>query len=109
MTHRPVSAWSSRTQHCPERSAGAGGLCGHDVERFFGWWVAGLILMVICMVMMLRVAGHGHGSRTGESHGQGPGGAERILAERLARGEIDIEGYERRLAVLHRGSEHGGG
>jgi putative membrane protein len=46
-----------------------------------------------------------HGSHTGGSRGLRPGGAERILAERLARGEIDIEEYERRLAVLERTSD----
>jgi putative membrane protein len=60
--------------------------------------------MIICMVLMMRMMGHGHGSHgvhsgEGESHGQ-RGGAERILAERLARGEIDIDEYERRLAAL---------
>jgi hypothetical protein len=49
-----------------------------------------------------------HGGRTA---GDGSG-AERILAERLARGEIDIAEYERRLAVLQPTKEmdrtHGG-
>jgi putative membrane protein len=66
--------------------------------------------MILCMVMMGRMMGHGHGHGSHGTHGggasgQGSGGAERILAERLARGEIDIEEYERRLAVLQRTSE----
>ena len=77
----------------------------------WGWWWLALPLLILCMIMMGRMMGHGHGR---ESHGtqdgrrasgQGTGGAERILAERLARGEIDIEEYERRLAVLQRTSE----
>jgi putative membrane protein len=66
-----------------------------------------VIFGFFCMAMMMWMMmshGHGsHGSHTGESHG--PGRAERILAERLARGEIDIEEYERRLAELRRTSE----
>jgi putative membrane protein len=73
----------------------------------WGWWGPGVVFMVFCMGMMMWMMmshGHGsHGSHTGESHG--PDGAERILAERLARGEIDIEEYERRLAALQRTSE----
>jgi putative membrane protein len=78
-----------------------------------GWWLFALPLMILCMVMMMRMMGHGHGShgaRTGESPAQRPGGAEgdaeRILAERLARGEIDIEEYERRLEALRPTGEH---
>jgi putative membrane protein len=72
----------------------------------WGWWGPGVIFMVFCMGMMMWMMmshGHGsHGSHTGESHG--PGGAERILAERLARGEIDIEEYQRLLAELQQTS-----
>ena len=83
----------------------------------WGWWLA-LPLMIMCIIMMGRMMGHGHGHRQGshETHGgrtAGDGsGAKRILAERLARGEIDIAEYERRLAVLQPTNEmdrtHGG-
>jgi len=69
----------------------------------WGWLWLALPLMIICMVMMVRMMSHGHGSHgthTGEAPTHRPGGAERILAERLAGGEIDTEEYERRLAVL---------
>lgn len=73
----------------------------------WGWWGPGVILMIFCMGMMMWMMmshGHGsHGSQTGEPHG--PDGAEHILAERLARGEIDTEEYERRLAVIQRSRE----
>jgi putative membrane protein len=72
----------------------------------WAWWWPGLLLMIVCMVMMVRMMGHGgHGSHAGER--RGPAGAESVLAERLARGEIDIEEYERRLAVLQRADEVG--
>ena len=71
------------------------------------WWGPGVLFLIVCMVMMVRMMGHGHGSHdshTAGLHGHRPGSAERILAERLARGEIDIDDYERRLAALRRTS-----
>jgi putative membrane protein len=82
----------------------------------WGWWWLALPLMIMCIIMMGRMMGHGHrqgshGTHGGEPAGQGSG-AKRILAERLARGEIDIAEYERRLAVLQPTNEvdrtHGG-
>ena len=73
-----------------------------------GWWLFALPLMIVCMVMMMRMMahGHGHGAHTGEPGVHRVGPAERILAERLARGEIDTEEYERRLAALRAVGEH---
>lgn len=72
----------------------------------WGWWGPGLLLLIICMVMMVRMMSHGtHRSHADEQRGHRPDGAERILADRLARGEIDIDEYERRLAVLRRASQ----
>lgn len=78
------------------------------------WGVAAVALpfMILCIAMM-RMMGHGHGShghgehntRVGESAPQRSGGPERILAERLARGEIDIDEYDHRLAALRWVSE----
>jgi len=68
-----------------------------------GWWLVGAMFMVICMVMMGRMMGgmmgHDH-SRHGE-HGSRDD-PERTLANRLARGEIDIEEYHRLLEALRR-------
>jgi putative membrane protein len=70
------------------------------------------VLFVVLIVMTLRASG-GHRSATGG--GAGAGGvtgagavgvtsagseAERILAERYARGELDDEEYQRRLRTL---------
>jgi putative membrane protein len=71
----------------------------------WGWLWLALPLMLMCIGMLGRMIGHGRGSHRshgGGASGQRPGGAERILAERLARGEVDVEEYERRLAVLQR-------
>ena len=76
----------------------------------WGWWGPGIVFMIFCMVIMMwMMGGHGshasHDSHSDGSHGQRPGGAERILAERLARGEIDVDEYEHRLAALQGSSE----
>ena len=64
-----------------------------------GWWWGGCaLMMVIMMVMMIPMMGRGHGH-----HGHGwSDDPERTLADRLARGEIDTEEYERRLEALQR-------
>ena len=71
----------------------------------WGWWGPGVLLMGFCMLMMVwMMAGHGsHGSHNPDGEqpgGNGRGSAERILADRLARGEIDVEEYDRRLRAL---------
>ena len=57
---------------------------------FWGLILAGVVLLVRC------VGGAGRPGHAGPA-AQTP---ERILAERLARGEIDEEEYQRRLTVL---------
>jgi putative membrane protein len=62
--------------------------------------------MVACMVMMVWMMSHGMSHRPWMGEWRGSrADAERILAERLARGEIDTEEYERRLAVIRRSRE----
>lgn len=68
-----------------------------------GWWLVGAVFMVICMVMMGRMMGgmmgHGHSAHGGHDRSDEP---ERTLADRLAKGEIDIEEYNRLLETLRR-------
>jgi putative membrane protein len=66
------------------------------------WWLVGAGFMVVCMLMMGRMMGgmgHGHSGHGGHGRSDDP---ERTLADRLARGEIDVEEYERLLAALRR-------
>jgi putative membrane protein len=73
-----------------------------------GWWLPAALVFIVCMVMMVRMMGHGaHGSHADQSQGRSSAGPERILAERLARGEIDVEEYQRRLAALRQRNEAG--
>ena len=65
-----------------------------------GWWLVGAVFMIICMVMMSRMMGHGgHSAHGGHDRSDEPG---RVLADRLAKGEIDVEEYERLLETLQR-------
>jgi putative membrane protein len=67
-----------------------------------GWWLVGAVFMVFCMVMMVRMMGMGHWGHGGDSGHGGTNEAERTLANRLAKGEIDVEEYERLLEALRR-------
>jgi putative membrane protein len=75
-----------------------------------GWWWLGGLFVVICMVLMFRMMGHGMMGHGGRGHeGSASGGmkdnrtdAEHIVAERFARGEISEEEYEERRRVLER-------
>jgi uncharacterized membrane protein len=66
-----------------------------------GWWWAGGLFMVVCMVMMMRMMGGmmGHG-RSGHGGRGSTDDPERTLADRLARGEIEIDEYNQRLDAL---------
>jgi uncharacterized membrane protein len=65
----------------------------------FGWgWIVVIgVAMVVCMAMMARMMGHGAWGRRWPSgnrdEDQDP--PERILARRLASGEIDVAEFER--------------
>ncbi|WP_052434050.1 hypothetical protein [Streptacidiphilus melanogenes] len=82
------------------------------------FWVL-VVLVIILIVRALtnrnRWPGRGgtahtaqappYGPPPGSAPGTGAGGsAEQILAERLARGDIEVDDYHRRLAALHEGT-----
>ncbi|WP_030748860.1 SHOCT domain-containing protein [Streptomyces griseus] len=77
-----------------------------DGMNGWGWFAmsAGMILfwglLITALVLIFRVL-----DRAAErpSRQGGPTGPERILGERLARGEIDEEEYRRRLSALRSG------
>lgn len=54
-----------------------------------GWW----LLIAAVVVLVARAFGHQSGSTS-------TGGAEQVLGERYARGEIDETEYRTRLAVM---------
>jgi putative membrane protein len=77
------------------------------------FWVL-VLLAIILIVRALthrgRWAGHPGSVHTMPASSQGPPGAtpgdaaEQILADRLARGDIDVDDYHRRLAALREGT-----
>ena len=78
-----------------------------DASWGHGWWWPGIIVMavfmIVCMVMMARMMSHGmSGSRSHESERHRRDVPERILANRLASGEIDLDEYERLRDALQR-------
>lgn len=87
----------------------------HDGMGFAGWWAMGLGMLLFWGVVIGGVAllvRWAVGNR-GPRHEDGPGGgghgpvedrgARRLLDERFARGEIDVEEYRHRREVLRGG------
>jgi putative membrane protein len=65
-----------------------------------GWWIGSVwvfrvIILIIVVWIVLRAASRAH-----EGRAEGRVTPEEILRERYARGEIDTEEFQRRLAVL---------
>jgi putative membrane protein len=58
-----------------------------------GFWA---LVAVVAVALFRRPGGRDHGRDQ-----QQPPGAEEILAERLARGEIDADEYRQRLQTIH--------
>ncbi|MFD9127187.1 SHOCT domain-containing protein [Kitasatospora sp. NPDC059571] len=80
----------------------------------WGWVLPGItmllfaLVLVALLVLLWRVLARGGGRGGGPPAphwGSAPAsGAEQLLAERLARGEIEVDEYRMRLAALREGS-----
>lgn len=71
---------------------------GVDGSLEWLWIVVPAVMVIFCMTMMPSMMRYGRShSRTGERdlHRPTTDSAERILANRLASGEIDVDEYER--------------
>ncbi len=76
---------------------------GLDGSGAVGWSWLGVLMVVLCVVMMARMMRGGmHGGHHGHREDHRPDGPERILAERLASGEIGVDEYSRLLETLQR-------
>ncbi|MGW1137849.1 SHOCT domain-containing protein [Streptomyces zhihengii] len=65
------------------------------------FWALLITAVVLVFRALDRTAGPGeHTERSGRAEGARPATPERILGERLARGDIDEDEYRRRLSVL---------
>jgi putative membrane protein len=72
----------------------------------WGWLWGGLMMVVVWIAIVWLVVSLVRGSGERPSHepeSGGRSGAEAILAERFARGEISEEEFEQRKRVLDRG------
>jgi putative membrane protein len=75
----------------------------NDHHNGFGWgWVMVALLVVLLVAVTVLLVRHVSVSGGGPSSepGDGRSRAEDVLAERLARGEIDEDEYRRRRAAL---------
>jgi uncharacterized membrane protein len=67
-----------------------------------GWgWPLFVIMALVCVAMMTGTMRHGSPGRT-QTSDPGEDAPERILAKRLASGEIDVQEYERLRDALSR-------
>jgi uncharacterized membrane protein len=64
-------------------------------------WGGGVFALICIAVMIWMMLGHGMMGHGGSSHEE-KDGPERTLANRLAKGEINIEEYQRLLEELRR-------
>jgi putative membrane protein len=70
------------------------------------WLLMGLIMVVFSVIVIAVVIWLVRGSRSDRYSGVArtrPAGADEILAERFARGELDEHEFKRRRALLHAG------
>jgi putative membrane protein len=83
----------------------------------WAWWQAGLMwlamiafwALLIWLIYALVTGATGRGRRPERGEERGDGDARRILDERLARGEVDLEEYQRLRDVIEgRAANHTG-
>ncbi len=91
----------------PGRGPGGDGWGMHDGMGWGGWLLAGLLVLVLlaAVVAVVLLVVRGTSTRPDPRSGEpaGRSGAEGLLDERYARGEIDEEEYLRRRNVLRGG------
>jgi putative membrane protein len=73
-----------------------------------GWWMAIMMIAVVALAAVIIVAvlrngthQHSHALAPSPPPSAGRSTPQEILAQRLARGEIEPDDYSKRLAALH--------
>ena len=74
----------------------------NDGSWAFGWGWLALLGMLVCVAMMVTMMRHGTSGTTRRTTSPQEDAPERILAKRLASGEIDVEEFERLRDALQR-------
>ena len=69
-----------------------------------GWGWPAILVILFCISMMAMMMRHGMSGHTRQTSNRDEDAPESILAKRLARGEIDVEEYERLRGALQRTS-----
>ncbi len=70
-----------------------------------GWWIGGLFMMVVfwgavVLLILFAMRHFGHHHDAVAPHSDRPPAAVEILKMRLARGEIDVDEFQRRVDVI---------
>jgi uncharacterized membrane protein len=68
------------------------------------WGWAAFLVMLVCAAMMVGMMRHDTSAHTRSASNRDEDAPERVLAKRLASGEIDVEEFERRRDALQRAS-----
>lgn len=76
----------------------------HSWGSGWGWILVMAVVMVVCVAMMARMMRHGGSGPVGPADNRDEDAPERILARRLASGEIDVAEFERLRDALRRAS-----
>lgn len=76
----------------------------HSWGSGWGWIPVMAVVMVVCVAMMARMMRHGGSGPVGPADNSDEDAPERILARRLANGEIDVAEFERLRDALRRAS-----
>ena len=74
----------------------------HSWGSGWGWILVVAVVMVVCVAMMARMMRHGGPAHMGPADNRGEDAPERLLARRLASGEIDVAEFERLREALRR-------
>lgn len=76
----------------------------HSWGSGWGWILVMAVVMVVCVAMMARMMRHGGSGPVRPADNRDEDAPERILARRLASGEIDVAEFERLRDALRRAS-----
>lgn len=75
---------------------------GHFMGQHWAAWLLWILLAALLVVILWRLLAGGGGSRRGGERGEAP---EEILRRRFSEGEIDEDGFRRRMRALQESAD----